>query len=258
MRLATWNVNGLRARLDFIKIWLRQRSPDVVGMQELKVEEPDFPAEEFESLGYQHAIHVQKGWNGVGILSKHPMEVTQGGLSGEDEMGARLITADVAGISFTTVYVPNGKTLDHADYPAKVKWLGSLSEYCNARSMGAKPSILCGDFNVTPDHIDSWKGEGAVGKIFHTDEERGGIAALRQQGLTDLFRDKYPNEQKFSWWDYRGGAFHRGQGLRIDYLLGSDGVRNRVEDVWIDRDFRKKQGGLTASDHAPVIVDLMD
>ena len=97
MRLATWNVNGLRARLDFIKIWLRQRSPDVVGMQELKVEEPDFPAEEFESLGYQHAIHVQKGWNGVGILSKHPMEVTQGGLPGEVEMGARLITADIAG-----------------------------------------------------------------------------------------------------------------------------------------------------------------
>ena len=111
---------------------------------------------------------------------------------------------------------------------------------------------------MTPDHIDSWKGEGAVGKIFHTDEERGGITALRQQGLTDLFRDKYPDEQKFSWWDYRGGAFHRGQGLRIDYLLGSDGVRNRVEDVWIDRDFRKKQDGLTASDHAPVIVDLMD
>jgi len=256
VRIATWNVNGLRARLDFIKLWLDARAPDVVGMQEVKVAEDEFPFDEFRELGYEVAIHSQKGWNGVGILSKHPVRVVGKGLPGQDEMGARLITAELEDLSFTTVYVPNGKALDHDDFPGKLAWLDSMASHWPSIAAPNQQAILCGDFNVVPEPIDSWRGEKADGRIFHTTEERGRMAALTQTGLVDLFRDRYPEEQRFSWWDYRGGAFHRGQGLRIDFVLGTPAVAARVREVTIDRDFRKKQDGLTASDHAPVIVDL--
>lgn len=256
MRIATWNVNGLRARLEFITIWLKDRAPDVVGLQEIKVTEDQFPFEDFEALGYHAVIHGQKGWNGVAILSREPAEVIEAGLPGQEDMGARLLTARVAGLDFTTVYCPNGKTLTHDDYPAKLAWFASLSEQFAGRADGDASTVLCGDFNVCPDPIDSWRGDGADGSIFHTVEERACIAKLIDTGLSDSYRDLYPDEQTFSWWDYRGGAFHRGHGLRIDHVLVSPAVRARVSAAMNDRDYRKKKEGFTASDHAPVIVDL--
>jgi exodeoxyribonuclease III len=251
MRIATWNVNGLRARLDFLKRWLEERQPDIVGMQELKI-----TAEVFTSLGYNVAIHGEKGWNGVGIASRHAIEVETTGLPGQSEMGSRLITATIQGLSFTTVYVPNGKDLDHVDYPRKLQWLETLADHWSATHASGDAAILCGDFNVTPAAIDSWRGAAADGRLFHTPAERDRLRMLDQSGLYDLFREKYPDDQRFSWWDYRGGAFHRGQGLRIDFIYGTAPVLARVRDVTIDRDYRKKQDGLTASDHAPVIVEL--
>lgn len=256
MRIATWNVNGLRARLDFIKIWLDQRQPDIVGFQELKVTEEEFPADEFEALGYNVEIHAQKGWNGVAILAREPIDVTQRGLPGEDDFGARLITGNVADLSFTTVYVPNGKDIDHDDFPAKIRWLESLAAHWGEARSADDAAVLCGDFNIVPHAIDSWRGEKGDGRIFHTKEERTAWEAIMDLGLVDLFREKLPDEQKFSWWDYRGGAFHRGHGLRIDFLLGTKPILSRVREVSIDRDFRKKQDGLTASDHAPVILEI--
>jgi exodeoxyribonuclease III len=256
MRIATWNVNGLRARLDFMKIWLQQRQPDVVGLQELKVTEDEFPAEEFRELGYEVSIHSQKGWNGVGVLSKTPMETITCGLPGEEEMGARLITVNVEGLSFTTVYVPNGKSLTHEDFPRKLAWLETLAAHWRNTTDINDQAVICGDFNVVPAAIDSWRGEKADGGVFHTVEERSRLAALTQTGLFDIYREKYPDEQMFSWWDYRGGAFHRKMGLRIDFVYGTSAVLDRVSSVEIDREFRKKKDGLTASDHAPVIVDL--
>ena len=256
MRIATWNVNGLRARLDYVLHWLEARQPDIVGIQEVKAPDEEFPHEQLGEAGYYAFTHLQKAWNGVAILTRKPVdEVVQKGLPGQDEFGARLITADVEGLRFTTVYVPNGKTVEHDDYPRKLEWLDMLAQHMRHDDAG-KPQVLCGDFNVVPAPIDSWNEERLAGSIFHTEAERDRMQALYAADLLDLFRHKYPDEQKFSWWDYRGGAFHRKQGLRIDFLLGSKELLPHVRDVQVDRDYRKKQDGLTPSDHAPVIADL--
>lgn len=256
MKVATWNVNGLRARLDFIKLWLADRQPDIFGMQELKVSEEEFPVDEFRALGYEIAFVGQPGWNGVGILSREPIEVVATQLPGEEDQGARLISANTAGIHFCTVYVPNGKDLDHPDFPRKLAWLDSLAAFWSSSVDPGAGAILCGDFNVVHRAIDSWRGEAGDGRMFCTEAERARLDTLLTGGMFDLFRERCPGEEKFSWWDYRGGAFHRGQGLRIDLVLGTESIRDRAKDVIIDRDYRKKQDGMTASDHAPVILEL--
>ena len=256
MRIATWNVNGLRARLDFILTWLAARQPDVVGLQELKVSDEEFPEGAFRELGFTAAVHGQKGWNGVGILSRLPMEPVQLGLPGQASFGARLIGARVAGLTFFTAYCPNGKALDHPDFERKLVWFDDLAAFWRGAGDAGDAAVLCGDFNVVPTAEDSWHGAAGDGRLFHTAAERQRLAALESLGLQDLYRDRHRDGQAFTWWDYRGGAFHRGQGLRIDFLLGTRRVAERVTDVRIDRDFRKKQRGLTASDHAPVIADL--
>jgi exodeoxyribonuclease-3 len=255
MRIASWNVNGLRARADFVKLWLRERQPDVVGLQELKLSDDLFPHELFEAEGYVAATHGQKSWNGVAILAREAPRVTQVGLPGQEDFGARLLSAEVAGLSFTTIYVPNGKHLEHEDFLRKLAWLDALGEHLKA-ARSDLPALLCGDFNVCPAGLDSWNEQSLRGAIFHTEEERQRFQALLGSGLHDLFREKHPDLQAFSWWDYRGGAFHRGQGLRIDFLLGSAEVLRRSRAVEIDRDWRKKRDGLTASDHTPVWADL--
>lgn len=256
MRVATWNVNGLRARADFVRLWLRERQPDVVGLQELKLPDDLFPHELFAAEGYRAVTHGQKGWNGVAILAREQPRVTQLGLPGQEPLGARLLAADVDGLSFTTVYVPNGKHVGHEDFPRKLAWLDALLELLGRASPSDPPAILCGDFNLCPGPLDSWDEQGLHGAIFHTDEERERFRALLGRGWRDLFRERHPELQAFSWWDYRGGAFHRKQGLRIDLLLGTGPLLERLESVEIDREWRKKQQGLTASDHAPVWADL--
>ena len=255
MRIATWNVNGLRARLDFVLHWLRSRAPDMVGLQELKATDDEFPHDAFEALGYQVATHGQKGWNGVAIAARTSVDVQQRGLPGEDATGARLIRGRVADVDFATVYCPNGKSLDHDDFGRKLAWYDSLRDYL-ADLDAEQPFVLGGDFNIVPAARDGWRGEAADGTIFCTNDERSRYQALLDAGLIDLFRHVHPEVRQYSWWDYRGGAFHRGMGLRIDMLLGSAGVARRVRDVVIDREYRYKQDGMIASDHAPVYVDL--
>lgn len=256
MRIATWNINGLRARLDFILHWLRERRPDVVGLQELKMEDQLFPHEVFEAEGYRALTHGQKAWNGVAVLSREPAEPLQKGLPGQDAFGSRLLTAKVGGLTFTTVYCPNGKNTEHDDFPKKLAWFEDLARHLDETGDPGAPAVLCGDFNICPAGIDSWDEERLAGRIFHTDEERERYRRLEAWGLEDLWRRLHPEEQAFSWWDYRGGAFYRNQGLRIDFLLGTRSVVERLESAEIDREYRKKKDGLTASDHAPVIVDL--
>ena len=259
MKIATWNVNGLKARFDFMKLWLEARAPDVVGLQELKTTDDTFPHDELAALGYQAITHGQKSWNGVAVLSRLPMEVLQIGLPGQEAFGARLLTVRVAAdvpFDFTTVYCPNGKTLEHADYPAKLDWFDALAEHWAGRDTA--PAVLCGDFNIVPAALDSWMGQDGDERLFHTTAERSRLQRLLDMGLCDLYRQCHPEEQTFSWWDYRGGAFHRKQGLRIDLLLGSAEISDRLVEAGTDREFRKKQEGLTASDHAPVIVELAD
>ena len=255
MRIATWNVNGLRARLDFVLHWLEARQPDVVGLQELKLSDEQFPHERLEEAGYRALSHGQKSWNGVAILTRSGCELRQRGLPGQEDFGARLVSAEVDGLVFTTVYCPNGKHVGHEDYARKLAWCDSLAEWLEQGS-AEDATVLCGDFNIVPGALDSWDEASFEGDIFHTDEERARLRRLLDWGLVDLFRDRYPETQAFSWWDYRGGAFHRGHGLRIDFVLATASVAKQVEDVVIDRDYRKKKDGLTASDHAPVYVDV--
>ena len=256
MRIATWNINGLRARLDFVLHWLRARQPDIVGLQELKLEDDQFPHVAFEAEGYRAVTHGQKAWNGVAILSREPAELLQRGLPGQESLGARLLTARVAGIDFTTVYCPNGKTVSHDDFPLKLAWYDTLIEHFGASMDRDGSAVLCGDFNLCPTALDTWNEKGMLGSIFHTEPERERFQRLLDTGLLDLFRELHPDEQTFSWWDYRAGAFHRNMGLRIDFILGTRDVRERVETAATDRDYRKKQDGMVASDHAPVIVEL--
>ncbi len=258
MRIATWNINGLRARLDFLCVWLERRQPDVVGLQELKILDDQFPHEVLQQLGYHALVYGEKAWNGVAILSREPAEMLHRGLPGQDDLGARLLSARVGGLIFETVYCPNGKTLEHEDFPRKLAWFDSLLEHWREIHRPDEHLVLCGDFNVCPEAADSWRGAAGDGALFHTEAERSRLARLLELGLHDLYRHAYPEGREYSWWDYRGGAFHRGQGLRIDLILGSPSVAARVRDVVIDRDFRKKQSGLIASDHAPVYADLDD
>jgi exodeoxyribonuclease-3 len=256
MRIATWNVNGLRARFELLLHWLRARSPDVVGLQELKLSDEQFPHAQLEAAGYRALVHGQKAWNGVAILAREPLEPLALGLPGQEELGARLVSARVGGIVFISLYVPNGKDLGHADFPRKLSWLDALAAHLAACHRAGEPLALVGDFNLCPGPLDSWNEATLEGEIFHTAEERARFRALADWGLVDLFRAQHPGRAAFSWWDYRGGAFHKGEGLRIDLLLATAPLAERTKAVEIDREYRKKQAGLAASDHAPVWADL--
>ena len=256
MRIATWNVNGLRARQDFVLAWLRAREPDVVALQELKLADEHFPHEPFAAAGYHALVYGQKSWNGVAVLARKPLAPVQIGLPGQEESGARLLVGELEGLLFGSVYCPNGKHTAHPDFPLKLAWYDVLAEYVARQHRADVPLVLGGDFNVCPTALDSWNEAALAGRIFHTDEERARFRRLLDWGLSDLFREANPELQAFSWWDYRAGDFHKGHGLRIDFLLGTEAVRARVRSVTIDRDWRKKQEGLTPSDHAPVWAEL--
>lgn len=256
MRIATWNVNGLRARLELLLHWLHERQPDVVGLQELKATDEDFPHDELGAAGYRAAASGQKAWNGVAILAREEVAVTQRGLPGQEVLGARLLTATAGDLVFTTVYCPNGKGLDHEDFPRKLAFLEALAQHLEATGAPGAAAVLCGDFNVCPTGLDTWDEAGLAGTLFHTEAERRALRRLLDLGYRDLFREQHPTARAFSWWDYRGGAFHRGLGLRIDLVLGTPAVAGRMRSAEVDRDFRKKRIGLTPSDHAPVMVDL--
>ena len=259
LRIATWNINGLRARLGLVLLWLRERQPDIVGLQELKLTPEQFPRDAFLEAGYHAAVHAQKGWNGVAVLSRNEPVVAQEGLPGFEEAGARLLTARVADLTFTSIYVPNGKSVAHDDFPRKLAWLDGLAAYAAVGLQtigGAGMSILAGDFNLCPGGLDSWDETRLRGTIFHTDDERSRFGNLLATGYRDLYREANPDTRAFSWWDYRAGAFHRGWGLRIDLLLGTPGILARMRSITIDRDYRKKKEELTPSDHAPVIAEI--
>jgi len=256
MQLATWNVNGLNSRLEFLLHWLRERRPDVVGLQELKLEDDRFPRLELKAAGYGCLVHGQKAWNGVAILSREEIQPIQSGLPGQDDLGARLVSAATAGITFTTVYVPNGKSVAHEDYPRKLEWLDALAQWFRDTQDPTEPHVLCGDFNVAPSALDTFDEARLAGKVHHTEAERDRLRALSDWGFVDAFRSRYPDRRQYSWWDYRGGAFHRNLGLRIDLVYATAPALARMQEIEVDREYRKKKDGLIASDHAPLILTL--
>ena len=258
MKVATWNVNGINARLDFLTHWLESRQPDVVALQELKCKDEAFPLLPLSGLGYHVAIHGQKAWNGVAILARDEVKVLQTGLPGQEEAGARLITVKTKDFTYTSVYCPNGKDVDHQDFAMKLKWFDSLTEYWRELSSEFPNSLIGGDFNITPAPRDSWRGKEEIGRIFHTTEERDRLHQFVGANLHDLYRELNPGLAEYSWWDYRGGSFEKNQGLRIDMIYGTSSIRARTHKVEIDRKYRSRINDLTPSDHVPVMVELRD
>ena len=266
MTIATWNINGMQARLGFLQHWLRARQPDLVLLQELKQTGGRFPHAEVGELGYRAVVHGQKSWNGVAILTRaervgEARAVTRD-LPGLEQHGARLVGAEVqvAGIgllSCTSVYVPNGRTVTHPEFTHKLAFLDGLVRYARAAQAGPGAVLIGGDFNLCPGPLDTWHEDAAQGAIFHTAAERERFGALRELGLVDLFRHCNPGTRQYSWWDYRAGSFHKNHGLRIDFLLAGAALAERTAAVRIDRDYRKKQAGMIASDHAPVVAELV-
>lgn len=259
MLLATWNVNGIRARSQRLAEWLAERQPDVVCLQELKIAEADFPFLELLGSGYHAVVAGQPSWNGVAVIAKERPEVLTRELPGTAAAGARFVMAKVHGIDVASVYIPNGKTLSHADFKLKLAWLESLATLIEerAKSGNETPLLVGGDFNVCPTDLDSYGGARFKDRIFHTDSERALIERLRGAGLIDLYRSTYPDTVSFSWWDYRAGSFHKNEGMRLDMLFATPSLATRVKDVYVDRDYRKKgKSGSIPSDHAPVIAVL--
>ncbi len=260
MRIAIWNINGIRARLDFVALWLKEREPDIVGFQELKSEDETFPHKFFNELGYEVQTHGQKSWNGVGIASKSGVscEVIRRGLPGQETNGSRLITAQLDGMTFTCVYCPNGKNPEHADYEMKLRWFDSLCEYWEELTKEHPASAIGGDFNIVPSTRDTWRGAEGDGEMYHTEPERSSLRKFVDLNLHDLYRELNPGSRQHSWWDYRGGSWERGQGLRIDMIYGTPEIRSRTLDVHIDRDYRNRKEEKTPSDHVPVYADIAD
>ncbi len=257
MRIATWNINGIRARIDFVEMWLKERKPDLLGLQELKATEEQIPSEVFEALGYHMISHPQKSWNGVAILAKNPIEIVQKGLPGQENAGSRLIATQLqSGLKFITIYCPNGKSIAHPDYQAKLDWYDSLRSYLSDFYRPSDDIILCGDFNVVPTPLDGWDEDDRQNRIFRSAEERDRVEAIIDFGFYDLYRHLNPNQPGFSWWDYRAGGFPKNHGLRIDFMLGTSSLRKKVRCVIPDKEWRRKVADLTPSDHAPVFADF--
>jgi exodeoxyribonuclease-3 len=258
MRVVTWNVNSLRARLERVEEWISEVQPDVLCLQETKLADDAFPALTFEALGYDTAHYGQGQWNGVAILSKVGLDdVVNNFADGiEPDPDARIITATCGGVRISCCYVPNGRSLDDDHYAYKLSWLDRLLAHLASDTDPSDDVIVTGDFNIAPEDRDVFDMAKFQNATHVSAAERDRLAALEAWGLIDLFRQHHPDaEHVYSWWDYRAGDFHQGRGLRIDLVLGSRGVAERCEWSAIDRNARK---GKSPSDHAPVMVDLID
>jgi exodeoxyribonuclease-3 len=257
VRLATWNVNSVKQRLPRLLSLLDERRPDVVCLQETKLADDAFRellAEELAARRYVVAAHGEATWNGVAILSRAGLDdVVRGlgeGCPGFPHQEARAVAATCGGVRVVSVYVPNGRSPGSDHYRYKLEWLASLRAVLAA---GPEQTLVCGDFNIAPTDDDVFDPEAYVGQTHVTGPEREALAELEKLGLRDVVRERWPNERIFTYWDYRAGMFHQDLGMRIDLVLASPPVAERVRAAWIDRQARKGSG---PSDHAPVVVDL--
>jgi exodeoxyribonuclease-3 len=255
VRLATWNVNSLKARLERVEDWLATVEPDVMCLQETKMADTAFPAMVLGALGYEAAHHGEGRWNGVAVLSRVGLDDVEAGFGGPADLDAeaRAVTATCSGVRVTSVYVPNGRSLDDDHYRYKLSWLDELGAWRRRSSEPGGPAVVAGDFNVAPDDRDVWDPAAFEDATHVSPAERERFEALVDGGLVDVFRSKYDAGGLFSWWDYRGGDFHQGRGMRIDHVLATPDLAERCTAVLIDRNARK---GKRPSDHAPVVVDF--
>jgi exodeoxyribonuclease-3 len=254
VRIATWNVNSIRARQERLLAWLARRAPDVVCLQELKVEEEQFPFDALRGAGYHAAVAGQRTYNGVAILAREePQDVVPGMGDDVDDPQARLIEATVSGVRVISAYVPNGGEVGSDKWAYKLDWLGRLTACLARRHRPDEPLALCGDLNAAPEARDVHDPDLWEGTVLYHPDVRAAFARVREWGLVDALRIHHPEGGLYSWWDYRMLAFPKNHGLRIDHMLISEPLRARCTDCRIDREERK---GKQPSDHAPVVADF--
>jgi exodeoxyribonuclease-3 len=276
MRIATWNVNSLKARQEAVENWLQRAAPDILLMQETKLGDADAPVMAFAMAGYQLVHHGEGRWNGVAIAARDGLAigdvVTNFGdgpvrdsgpgsaAAAEDDFNpfdeARVLAATIDGLRVVTVYAPNGRVVGSPFYEGKLKWFERLGRYVDAERAAGRGDTLVvgGDFNVAPTDMDVWDPRAAHGGTHVSEPERAAVRALLDRGLVDSYRARHDETGRFTWWDYRAGMFHKNFGMRIDLLLAGEAVAARLVDAEIDRQARK--GPPIPSDHAPLIIDL--
>jgi exodeoxyribonuclease-3 len=276
VRIATWNVNSLKARQEFVEKWLERAAPDIMLIQETKLGDVDAPVMAFGMAGYQLIHHGEGRWNGVAIAARNGLAIDDivtnfgdgpvrdsgpgGTAGGEDDFDpfdeARMLAATVAGLRIATVYAPNGRVVGSPFYDGKLKWFERLGRYLDEERAAGRGETLVvgGDFNVAPADIDVWDPRAAHGGTHVSEPERAAIRALIDRGLVDTYRARHDEPGRYTWWDYRAGMFHKNFGMRIDLLLAAGPVAARQVDAEIDREARK--GPPVPSDHAPLTLDL--
>jgi exodeoxyribonuclease III len=267
MRIASWNVNSLKARLEKVVWWIERASPDVILLQETKLSDADAPRDAFAKLGYELAHHgTSGGRNGVAIASRLPIsevetnfgeplqrETTPDVPDDEPLAEPRFLCVNVAGLRIASIYAPNGRSVDSRFYAAKLAWFERLARWLHAQRK-EEPLVVGGDFNVAPSDADVWDARACHGGTHVSPSERAAFMRLIEWGLVDLYRRHHPESDRYTWWDYRAGDFHRNVGMRIDHILASAPVAARTVGAEIDREARK--GKPIPSDHAPLVVDL--
>jgi exodeoxyribonuclease-3 len=267
MRIATWNVNSLKARLDKVRWWLDRARPDVLLMQETKLTDAAAPVAEFRDAGYELAHHGQGRWNGVAIACRSAISgvVTNFGdpprpsTNEDDGAGdplteARMIAADCGGVRVVCLYAPNGRTLDSPFYVAKLAWFARVARWLDEAADPGQPLLLGGDFNIAPTDADVWDPRACHGGTHVSAPEREAFARLGRWGLVDAFRQHHPEARRFTWWDYRAGHFQKDHGMRIDHLLATRPLATRT--VWAEIDREARKGKPIPSDHAPLLIDV--
>jgi exodeoxyribonuclease III len=267
MRIATWNVNSLNARLPKLSWWLARAQPDVLLMQETKLADAAVPADEFTQHGYEIAHHGEGRWNGVAIASRVgvtdvianfgvPLRPPETPDTPDDEplREARMISAVCGGVRVVSIYAPNGRSVSSPFYQAKLAWYASLLRWLTETQAASEPLVIGGDFNVAPTDADVWDPQLCHGGTHVSPQERRAFEALCDWGLRDSYRQLHPEPERYSWWDYRAGNFHKNFGMRIDHLLVTTPIAARI--VWAEIDREARKGKPIPSDHAPVLIDL--
>jgi exodeoxyribonuclease-3 len=253
MKIASWNVNSLKVRLPHLEQWCREVQPDVLALQETKIEDARFPRTEIEALGYHVAFSGQKTYNGVAILAREPPADVVAGVPGFDDPQRRVLAATVGGVRIVDVYVVNGQSVGSEKYAWKLEWLRAVTAYLRAELQRHDKLIVLGDFNIAPDDRDVHDPDAWRDQILCSEPERAALRGILELGFVDSFRAFVEDGGHFSWWDYRQGAFRRNIGLRIDLILASDTLRARMTASAIDRTPRTWE---RPSDHTPVVLTL--
>ena len=254
MLIATWNVNSILARMASVTRWLDDVKPDVLCMQETKCTDDKFPTLVFQERGYRCQLFGQQSYNGVAILSRCECQTTHRGYPGDDETAqSRLITSSVNDIQIVNVYIPNGQAVGSEKYEMKLAWMRRLREFFDQNYDPSRPVLLCGDFNVAPEERDVHDVRLWQGRIMFSEQERATLQQIKKWGFTDAFRLHTEEGGKFTWWDYRAGAFRRNLGLRIDHMWITEPLASRSVRSWIDLEPRTWQ---KPSHHPPVIAEL--